>query len=92
MAMYSMDTLYLVYKQGIYMQGVAQVCGSLDMAKIAVDKYLETEPDDYHEFIITEVIINKDVLKVDSFLSEMPDPILYKRKGGEFTKESTPNG
>lgn len=56
--------LYLVYRQGVYMQGIVGVFSSMDLAEDARHAAKKRERDDYHSFEIEEFTLD-EVEKLD---------------------------
>lgn len=51
-------TLYLVYRRGMYMQGIGGVFSTRDAALAVIDRLRQEESDCYHSFHLAEVPLN----------------------------------
>ncbi len=50
--------LYIVERWGMYQQGVVGIFETEGLAEIAMDEAKADERDDYHNFTITELVLN----------------------------------
>lgn len=55
-----MTDLYLVIKEGVYIQGIFGVYDTLDKAKEALKKAIKRESDNYHHFNIIHTKLNTE--------------------------------
>lgn len=55
-------TVYVVFREGVYMQGITGVYSSADEAEAGQHRALAAEPDDYHSARMVALEIDKDYL------------------------------
>ena len=52
--------VYVVWREGVYMQGIFSVCDSLESAILVAEDEFSKEEDNYHDFNVSKFNINRD--------------------------------
>ena len=79
-----MKNIYVIIKEGVYMQGVFGVHSTKSKALNTAKKYITDEPDDYHTFTVMKIEIDK-IHNRDFYHKEIYN---IKRKGVEISVEA----
>ena len=67
--------LYPIIRNGIYMQGLFEICTDRIEAIKKAKHYASLEPDDYHQYKVFEVETDSSIGVLDDMWCEMPLPI-----------------
>lgn len=65
------DTVYLVLRHGVYIRGVVAVCTTREKAEKAVEFAKGLERDNYHDFEIHEVVLDRSLVNPDGPHAEL---------------------
>lgn len=55
-----MNTVYCIYREGIFEQGIYGIFSTRNRALIAAEKAVKAEPDDYHKFYLITRKMNNE--------------------------------
>ena len=75
--------MYVVYKEGVYIQGIIGIFEDKVNAKDEAIKAMELERDDYHTMVVVEIPLNKrHFLKKEIYQVSRVDKIIYIKPMG----------
>lgn len=67
------ETVYVLFREAIYQQGICGVYVSEEDAENAAVRYMKQEPDNHHQYVISKFDLNHDtgVLDVSKYYSHL---------------------
>ena len=63
-----MSDIYIIYREGVYMQGIVGVFDDFDEAEIQAVLAMDREKDDYHIMVVIKTYLNKRQVFEDHYL------------------------